>query len=178
MKILLLLLTTLIISFTVAPAQTIQSSNYGTKGYVKANGTIQNSSYATVGYIKSNGTIQDKSYATIGYIKNNGTIQEKSYRTVGYVKKNGTVQSSNYSTLGYIKDDGTVQNSSYTTIGYARGVKKEWAAVVFFFFRFNQIIAMVLQCCLKAVQTVFKFKSNIVVYGSLNTFIPQLLYLQ
>jgi hypothetical protein len=39
--------------------------------------------------------------------------------------------------LGYIKDNGTVQNSRYSTIGYARGVKKEWAAVVFFFFKFN-----------------------------------------
>ena len=30
-------------------AQTIQSSNYGTTGYIKPDGTIQNSSYATVG---------------------------------------------------------------------------------------------------------------------------------
>jgi hypothetical protein len=53
------------------------------------------------------------------------------------VKSNGTVQNSSYSTIGYIKDDGTVQNSSYSTIGYAKGVRKEWAAVAFFFFRFN-----------------------------------------
>jgi hypothetical protein len=52
------------------------------------------------------------------------------------VKSDGTVQNSSYSTIGYIKDDGTVQNSSYSTIGYARGVKKEWAAVTFFFFKF------------------------------------------
>ncbi|MDD2475505.1 MAG: hypothetical protein PHI32_06310 [Dysgonamonadaceae bacterium] len=53
------------------------------------------------------------------------------------MKENGTVQNSSYATLGYIKDDGRVQNSGYSTIGYARGVKKEWAAVVFFFFRFE-----------------------------------------
>jgi len=30
-----------------------------------------------------------------------------------------------------------VENSSHSTIGHAGSVKKEWAAVVFFFFRFN-----------------------------------------
>jgi hypothetical protein len=48
-----------------------------------------------------------------------------------------TLQVSNYGTKGYIKDDEIVQNNSYMTIGYARGVKKEWAAVAFFFFRFD-----------------------------------------
>ena len=57
--------------------------------------------------------------------------------SVAYVKKDGTIQNSSYSTLGYVKDDGTVQNSSYSTLGYAKNVKKEWAAVVFFFFKFN-----------------------------------------
>jgi hypothetical protein len=51
--------------------------------------------------------------------------------------KGQTIQSSNYGTTGYITSDGTIQNSSYSTIGYAKGVKKEWAAVSFFFFRFN-----------------------------------------
>jgi hypothetical protein len=53
------------------------------------------------------------------------------------VKSDGTVQNSSYSTIGHIKSDGTVQNSSYSTIGYAKGIKKEWAAVAFFFFKFN-----------------------------------------
>lgn len=132
-----LLLATMLLTFGFAHAQTIQSSNYGTTGYIKSDGTIQNSSYSTVGYIKPDGTIQNSSYSTIGYIKSDGTIQNKSYSTVGYVKKDGTVQNSNYSTIGYIKDDGTVQNSSYSTIGHAKGVRKEWAAVAFFFFRFN-----------------------------------------
>ena len=129
------LLTILFFLAIVANGQTIQSSNYSTKGYIRSDGTIQNSSYKTVGYIR-NDKIQDSSYRTIGYIRN-GTIQDSSYRTVGYVKDNGTVQNSSYRTLGYIKDNGTVQNSSYSTLGYARGVKKEWAAVVFFFFKFN-----------------------------------------
>jgi hypothetical protein len=58
---------------------------------------------------------------------------------VGYVKADGTVQNSSYSAIGYIKKDGTVQNRNYSTIGYASGVKKEWAAVVFFFFHFEDI---------------------------------------
>lgn len=44
---------------------------------------------------------------------------------------------SNYGAKDYIQDDGTVQNNSYMTIGYARGVKKESAAVAFFFFAFD-----------------------------------------
>jgi len=130
----------LIIFFLLLPvflsAQTIQSAGYNTTGYIKPDGTIQNRSYSTVGYIKSNGTIQNASYSTIGYIKSDGTIQNSSYSVVGYVKKDGTVQNSSYSTVGFVKEDGTVQDKSYATLGYARGVKKEWAAVVFFFFKF------------------------------------------
>jgi len=48
-----------------------------------------------------------------------------------------TLRSSSYSTIGSISDEGTVRNSSHSIIGYAKGVKKEWAAVLFFFFIFN-----------------------------------------
>ena len=65
------------------------------------------------------------------------SITNSSYSTTGYIKSDGTIQNSSYSTIGHIKDDGTVQNSSYSTIGHASGVKKEWAAVVFFFFKFD-----------------------------------------
>lgn len=82
-------------------------------------------------------TIQSSNFSITGYIKSDGTIQNSSYSTVGYVNSDGKVQNSRYSTIGYIKDDGKVQNSSYSTIGYAKGVKKQWAAVAFFFFKFN-----------------------------------------
>ena len=118
-------------------AQRIQSGNYSTTGYVKSDGTIQNRNYSTVGYIKPDGRIQNRNYSTIGYIKSDGTIQNNNYSTVGYVKSDGRVQDRNYSTLGYVKDDGRVQNQNYQTLGYARGVRKEWAAVVFFFFEFE-----------------------------------------
>jgi hypothetical protein len=133
------ILFTLLAVFTISLAhgQKITNGSYNTTGHIKSDGTIQNSSYSTKGHIKSDGTIQNASYSTIGHIKSDGTIQDGSYRTVGYVKKDGTVQNSSYSTIGHIKDDGTVQNSSYSTIGHAKGVKKEWAAVVFFFFKFD-----------------------------------------
>jgi len=35
--------------------------------------------------------------------------------------------------IGKIENDGTIRNASNTSIGRADGVKKEWAAVLFFF---------------------------------------------
>ncbi len=65
----IILLTTLILLFGASCAQTIQSSSYETKGYIKTDGTVQSSSYNMVGYIKDDGTIQNSSYNTIGYAK-------------------------------------------------------------------------------------------------------------
>jgi len=132
----LFLIALLSASFAIQ-AQTIESSSRSTTGYIKADGTIENSSRSTVGYIKSDGTIENRSRSTIGYIKSDGTIENSSRSTVGYVKKDGTVENSSRSTIGYIKDDGTVENSSRSTIGYAKGIKKEWAAVTYFFFKFD-----------------------------------------
>lgn len=44
-----------------------------------------------------------------------------------------TVRNASNATIGKIESNGTVRNSSNATIGYARGIKKEWAAVFFFF---------------------------------------------
>ncbi len=84
--------------------------------------------------IKKDGTIRNSSYSTIGYLDDDGRVKNASYSTVGYIKKDGTVQNSSYSTIGYVKEDGTVQNSSRSTIGHASGIRREWAAIVFFFF--------------------------------------------
>ena len=48
-----------LIGATSVFGQKIQSNNYGTTGYVNADGKIQDASYRTVGYIKSDGKIQD-----------------------------------------------------------------------------------------------------------------------
>ena len=37
-------------------------------------------------------------------------------------------------TSNALKSDGTVQDNNYKTIGYARGVRKDWVAVLYFFF--------------------------------------------
>jgi hypothetical protein len=98
--------------------------------------TIESSSHSTTGYVKSDGTIENSSHSTKGYIKNDGTIENSSHSTIGYIKSDGTIENSSHSTVGYVKKDGTVENSSHSTIGHADGVKREWAAVVFFFFKF------------------------------------------
>jgi len=68
-----MILTSMLFIFGCIHAQTIQSDNHNTTGYIKSDGTIQNSSHNTVGYIKSDGTIQNSSHNTIGYIKSDGT---------------------------------------------------------------------------------------------------------
>lgn len=132
MKNIIFLLFVSLIGFSVQ-AQKIQSSSYSTMYYINSDGRIQDNNYRTLGYIKDD-KIQDNSYKTIGYIRD-GKVQDNSYRTVGYIDKNGKVQDNSYRTLGYIDSNGKVQDNSYKTLGYASGVKREWVAVVFFFFQ-------------------------------------------
>ena len=65
------------------------------------------------------------------------TIEAGNHSTTGYVKADGTIEDSSHSTKGYLKKDGTIESASHSTIGYARGVPREWAALVFFFFKIN-----------------------------------------
>lgn len=81
-------------------------------------------------------TIENGSHSTTGYVKSDGTIENSSHSTKGYIKSDGTIENSSHSTIGYVKSDGTVENASHSTIGHAGNVKREWAAVVFFFFSF------------------------------------------
>ena len=119
---------------SVASAETIESSNHSTSGYIHTDGTIEDASHRTRGYIRSDGTIESSSHSTIGYLRG-GTVENASHSTVGYIRSDGTVESSSHSTIGYVRADGTVENASHSTLGYARGVRADWAAVVFFFFR-------------------------------------------
>ena len=64
------------------------------------------------------------------------TIESSSRSTRGYIHPDGTIEDSSRSTRGYIRSDGTIENASRSTIGYARGIKREWAAVAFFFIKF------------------------------------------
>ncbi|CAN5353477.1 hypothetical protein BH09BAC1_BH09BAC1_07580 [soil metagenome] len=120
--------------FSVGYAQKVEvcgsscANGIGSDGYIKKGSS-------SVGKIESDGTIENTSNSTLGYIKSNGTIENSSHSTVGYVKSDGTIENSSHSTIGYVKSDGTVENSSHSTIGKVSGVKKEWVAVAFFFFK-------------------------------------------
>ena len=81
-------------------------------------------------------TVRNSSYSSIGHIDSDGTIRNSSYSTIGHIDSDGTIRNSSYSTIGHIDSDGTIRNSSYSsysTIGHAKGIKREWAAVWFFF---------------------------------------------
>jgi hypothetical protein len=71
-----------------------------------------------------------------GQIKSDGTIEDSHGSTAGHIKSDGTVEDSHGSTIGHIKSNGTVEDSHGSTIGRAPGVKREWVAVAFFFFKF------------------------------------------
>ena len=114
-------------------AQTVRNSSYSCIGKIDSDGTVRNSSYSMIGKIDSDGIIRNSSYSMIGKIDSDGTIRNSSYSMIGKVDRDGTVRNSSYSMIGKIDDDGTVRNSSYSMIGKAEGIKREWAAVWFFF---------------------------------------------
>ena len=114
-------------------AQTIRNSSYTMIGQIDSDGTIRNSSYSMIGRIDRDGTIRNSSYTMVGKIDSDGTIRNSSYTMIGKVEKDGTIRNSSYSMIGKIDDDGTVRNSSYSSIGTTKGIKKEWAAIWFFF---------------------------------------------
>ena len=65
------------------------------------------------------------------------TVRNSSNMKVGSIESNGTIRNSSNMYIGKIESDGTVRNGSNMTIGSARGVKREHAAVFFFFNQFN-----------------------------------------
>ena len=131
--ILTIMATLLFVANTESYAQDVRNSSYSTIAHIDSDGTVRNSSYSTIGHIDSDGTVRNSSYSTIGHIDKDGTVRNSSYSTIGHIDKDGTVRNSSYSTIGHIDSDGTVRNSSYSTIGHAKGIKREWAAVFFFF---------------------------------------------
>ncbi|NIG56532.1 5-fold beta-flower protein [Chitinophaga sp. Cy-1792] len=119
----------------LSKAQTIKSHDYTSRYSVNSDGVIRNSGGSTAGYIKSDGRVENAGHETIGYVKGD-RVTDKGYSTIGYIKSDGKIQNSGYETLGYIKADGKVLDRNYSTLGYASGVKREWAALIFFFFDF------------------------------------------
>lgn len=65
------------------------------------------------------------------------TLESSSHSTTGYIRPDGTIGNSSHSTRVCIRNDGRLEDASHETIGYARQVKKEWAALLYFFFKMN-----------------------------------------
>ena len=95
--------------------------------------TFRNSMNSTVGKIDSDGTIRNSMNSKIGKIESDGTIRNSNNSKIGKIESDGTIRNSNNSTVGKVEKDGTVRNSMNSTLGSARGVKREHAAVFFFF---------------------------------------------
>jgi len=127
----------LFIGISSLHAQEIRNSSGSSTGRIDNDGTIRNSSGSSVGRIDNDGTIRNGSGSSIGRIDNDGTIRNGSGSSVGRLDTDGTVRNESGSSIGKIDSDGTIRNSSGSSIGSANGIKKSWAAVVFFFFIFN-----------------------------------------
>ena len=61
------------------------------------------------------------------------TVRDGSNRTIGTIESNGTVRDGMNRSIGHFGSDGTVRDGMNRTIGSARGVKRTYAAVFFFF---------------------------------------------
>ena len=78
-------------------------------------------------------TFRNSMNSTVGKIDSDGTIRNSMNSKIGKIESDGTIRNSNNSTVGKVEKDGTVRNSMNSTLGSARGVKREHAAVFFFF---------------------------------------------
>jgi len=131
----LLIFLLIITGWVSANAQAIESSSHCVAGWVEKDGTIKNSTTAIVGYFKSD-TIETSSHGILGFMKPDGTIEDENHKVVGYLMPSGNIDNKDHLTVGYINKECTVENGAHSIIGYAKGVKKEWIAVVFFFIKF------------------------------------------
>ena len=126
----------LIMMLCLAPmsfAQDLRNSSNSYIGKIESDGTVRNSSNSYVGKICSDGTIRNSSNSYVGKLESNGTVRNSSNSYAGKIESDGTVRNSSNSYMGKVESDGTVRNSSNSYIGSAKGVKKEYAALFFFF---------------------------------------------
>lgn len=120
-------MTILLTLLLLAPGQDLRR-NGSVFAKIEANGDIRIRG-RVVGKFESNGNIRIKG-KVVGKIEANGDIRIRG-RIVGKVEKNGDVRMSGR-VVGKIESNGDVRKAG-RVIGSAKGVKKEWAAVVFFF---------------------------------------------
>jgi cytoskeletal protein CcmA (bactofilin family) len=127
MKKIILAVITLLINVHILNAQTLRKngSSFGeveSDGDVRINGSIK-------GKFESNGDIRVEG-SVKGKIESNGDIR-KNGSIVGKLESNGDVRISG-SVVGKIESNGDIRKKG-SVIGSAVGVKKEYAAVIFFF---------------------------------------------
>ena len=78
--------------------------------------------------------LRNASGSRTGKIESDGTVRNDSGTKIGKIESDGTIRNSSGTKIGKIESDGTIRNASGTKIGSASGVRKEWAAVTFFFY--------------------------------------------
>lgn len=95
---------------------------------VESDGTVRING-SSVGKFESDGTIRANG-SSVGKIESDGTIRQNG-SSVGKVESDGTVRI-NGSSVGKIESDGTIRKNG-SSVGSAPGMRKEYAAVLFFF---------------------------------------------
>lgn len=129
MKKLLFLLGFVLCSMGI-DAQNVYDSYNSTCGYIYSDGRVCNSSGTTIGRFYGD-RIANSSGSTTGYIRGND-IRDSRSSFVGSIRGNYVYNSYN-SRVGEIRDDGSIYDSRNSFFGKAKGVKKEWVAVFYFF---------------------------------------------
>ena len=61
-------------------------------------------------------------------------LRNASGNRTGKIESDGTVRNESGNRIGKIDSDGTIRDASGNRKGSASGVRKEWAAVTFFFY--------------------------------------------
>jgi hypothetical protein len=115
-------------------AQKIQVKKDSATAYVESDGTIYSAVKSVIGYFKIDNTIQNSGHFVIGYLLPSGDILDDSTKLIGYIEKDGTVRNGDGAKLGQVLDDGTVIDNKNRTLVKAPEIKREWLAVVYFFF--------------------------------------------
>jgi hypothetical protein len=129
MKILNLILFVAFFALSICNAQAQELRKNGSSyAKIESDGTVRING-SSVGKFESDGTIRANG-SSVGKIESDGTIRQNG-SSVGKVESDGTVRI-NGSSVGKIESDGTIRKNG-SSVGSAPGVRKEYAAVLFFF---------------------------------------------
>jgi hypothetical protein len=102
-------------------------------GQITPTGEVRNERNQKIGQINSDGEIRNDRNQNIGKIMPDGEVRNDRNQKIGSVSSDGEVRNDRNQNIGKIMPDGEVRNDRNQRIGRAQGIKKEWAAVFFFF---------------------------------------------